>query len=56
MRTNPTHRCFCRLKDFRHIAAAGRRSRNVLATAQLAALVAHWINRVRALTTRRDNA
>ena len=42
---NVIERCFCRLKDFRRIATRyDKLARNFLASVQLAAIVAYWIN------------
>ena len=42
---NVIERCFCRLKDFRRIATRyDKLARNFLASVQIAAIVACWIN------------
>ena len=42
---NVIERSFCRLKDFRRVATRyDKLARNFLATVQLAALVAYWLN------------
>ena len=42
---NVIERCFCRLKDFRRVATRyDKLARNFLASVQLAAIVAYWIN------------
>lgn len=47
---NVIERCFCRLKDFRRVATRyDKLARNFLAAVHLAAIVAYWINCVRAL-------